>query len=497
MFLLIFVILLASLDRPVPLQVDRTLSLTFIGACILSIGFLSEIVTTWLTRRLWRFPDRRLSISKTYTRMRLLFMALPVLLFVVCLWCLHWDYLVDHVFKLQSIWLIREAVLIAPYLLMVLLEWSAFHRVEQAFHASSQAAYVHPFWTRREYLMYQVRQQWGMPLATSALILVLNQASQWLLPKLTHNEDLHSWLQLACLAVLLPLLPWLFTIVLPTLKLPAGPLRHQLEMLADRLGFRCSDILLWNTHRKLANALVTGFLPRPRYVILSDLLIETLHPEQIEAVFGHELGHLRYRHFFQFLLFAVLSVTGFTLLSQVVVDGLHQRWPAPLPSWSPYAMSIGAAVGYSLMLITIGLYVWLVFGWLMRMCERQADLFGCKAVGALPLVSALTVSTGANGWVRPIVVAESNNLSLHAHGIHVFVSALERVAEVNGMSRERPSWRHGSIASRVQFLEDLIDNPSGEAAFLTRARFSKLLLFAMLAAGNGLLWWWTGGLALM
>ncbi len=497
MFLLIFVFLLASLDRPVPDSFDRALSLTLVGCSILCVGFLSEIVTTFLTRRLWKAPDRRQPLLKVYLRIRMAFVVLPVIVYAYCLWGLHWDHLVIDVFRLKSIWLIREALTLLPYLLMVLLEWSAFHRVEQAFHATSQAAYLHPFWSKREYLVFQARQQWGMPLTVGTLLITLNGTARWLFPELTYDSELYSWLQLGWLALMLPILPWLFTFVLPTLRLPAGPLRHELEALADRLGFRCTDILLWNTHRKLANALVTGFLPRPRYVILSDLLIETLHPEQIEAVFGHELGHLRYRHFFQFLVFALLSILGFSLLGQWLVNDLSQRWPAPLPGWELHGLSIGDAIAYGLVLTGVGLYVWLAFGWLMRTCERQADLFGCKAVKPLPLVSVATVMHEHNGYLRHVVVEENHPQALHPHGIRVFISALERVAEVNGLSRERPSWRHGSIASRVQFLEELIVQPDKEERFLRRARLAKLLLFVVLASVNGLLWWWTGGVMLM
>src|SRR5262249_36758249 len=80
-------------------------------------------------------------------------------------------------------------------------------------------------------------------------------------------------------------LPW------PSRPLPAGPLRDRLEKLARRLGFRCTDILLWDTGQNMVNACVTGSLPWFRYVLLTDALVENLDEYEIAAVFGHEIGH--------------------------------------------------------------------------------------------------------------------------------------------------------------------------------------------------------------
>ena len=37
-------------------------------------------------------------------------------------------------------------------------------------------------------------------------------------------------------------------------------------------------------------------LPHVRYILLSDLLLERMDDEQIEAVFAHEVGHVVHRH---------------------------------------------------------------------------------------------------------------------------------------------------------------------------------------------------------
>ena len=75
-----------------------------------------------------------------------------------------------------------------------------------------------------------------------------------------------------------------------------GPCRDRLIAAAERLHFPFSDICIWHTRHGVANAMVTGFSPRPRYILLSDLLLENLEPDEIEAVFCHEIGHIRHRH---------------------------------------------------------------------------------------------------------------------------------------------------------------------------------------------------------
>ena len=84
----------------------------------------------------------------------------------------------------------------------------------------------------------------------------------------------------------------------------------------------------------------------------------------------------------------------------------------------------------------------LVFGWLSRRCERQADIYGCK------------IATSA-----------------------AFISALEKVADLNGISRERPGflswWQHSTIADRIAFIRRMETDPALEPAFQRRLGWTK------------------------
>ena len=86
----------------------------------------------------------------------------------------------------------------------------------------------------------------------------------------------------------------------------------------DRVGFRFTDILVWDTGQMMVNACVTGILPRFRYVLLSDALLESLTPLESAAVFGHEIGHVAHRHFLYFAFFFMGSLGVLSLFGDLV-----------------------------------------------------------------------------------------------------------------------------------------------------------------------------------
>ena len=60
-------------------------------------------------------------------------------------------------------------------------------------------------------------------------------------------------------------------------------------------------------------------------------------------------------------------------------------------------------------------------------------------------------------------------------GIRIFADALANVARSNGLDPTGRSWRHGSIATRIAFLEGLERRPDREGKFqrgVTRLRIA-------------------------
>src|SRR5205823_3726448 len=129
--------------------------------------------------------------------------------------------------------------------------------------------------------------------------------------------------------------------VLHTQSLPASPLRTRLETMCKAHRMRYRDILLWRTDHNMGNAAVMGIAGPVRYILLSDLLLETMTDEQIEAVFAHEIGHVRHKH--------LAWLTAFLLLCAMCLAAAG-TWLYDLTQPIAPSASIRLAIGASLTL---------------------------------------------------------------------------------------------------------------------------------------------------
>jgi hypothetical protein len=269
--------------------------------------------------------------------------------------------------------------------------------------------------------------------------------------------------------------------------MPPGPVRNRLESAARRLRVRYSNLYVWDTRGNLATAMVTGLVPWLRQIVFTDLILATLTDDEIEAVFGHEVGHVRHGH--------LLYYAAFLMLSFLTLGAVYQML-------EPY-VRMGDLVLVLTVLATGG-YLFLVFGVVSRRCERQADVFGCKAVSCADPLCA------GHGPRTELVPA---GRGLCPTGVGTFVRALERVEEVNGMARGSvragrsglfgrvagllrlvgvwlATWQHSTIANRVAFLRTLADDPHRERPFQVRVTLLRWGLLLFLAAGIiGLVAW--------
>jgi hypothetical protein len=118
------------------------------------------------------------------------------------------------------------------------------------------------------------------------------------------------------------------------------------------------------------------------------------------------------------------------------------------------------ATGLALLALA-GIYIVTVFGFCSRKFERQADLFGCRLV-----------SLDAGGEDAPTT-----------EGVRVFVSALEKLAVLNGIGRQAPSWQHSSIANRVAFLHGVAVDPARAGRYDRQVRWLGGLIVILVVAG--------------
>ena len=171
--------------------------------------------------------------------------------------------------------------------------------------------------------------------------------------------------QLVGVVVLLAFLPIALRYLWDTVPLGAGEVRDRLLGMCARHGVRVRGILVWRTHGAMVNGAVVGFLPRLRYIVLTDTLLESLPREQVEAVAAHEIAHVRHRHIPW--LACSMVVSGVFLGSAMSMAARLAGWGGVTEGWAP--------VGVVLAGFAMGL---LLFGWVSRRFEWQADVFAAQ-----------------------------------------------------------------------------------------------------------------------
>ncbi len=368
-------------------------------------------------------------------------------------------------------------------------------------------------------------------LGIPVLLIVLGHDAGILLGSFLHLQErpaeileLASWI--VSIAAIFIFAPEILRRVLHTESLGDSALRQRLDALCRRTGIRYRDILLWKTDHNMGNAAVMGFVPRLRYILLSDLLIESMPDDEIEAVFAHELGHIVHRHLNWYVVFVVvlglINAGPGTRLGEAIASRLGGHAQDLLPA--------------SLMMGTF----LLLFGYVSRKFERQADVYAARTMqmrhvqqspdGASierivdsssgPILpSAGTPGEGQGGGLlrqgrsnsmraigaiepppqpSPRVPGEAENVAVAQraasdarplsqpfvsfvgpYGASLFASALRRVAVVNNIPVGARSWCHGSIATRMEYLQGLSADPQRTTRF---DHFMRRLYASIIAA---------------
>jgi len=93
-------------------------------------------------------------------------------------------------------------------------------------------------------------------------------------------------------------------------------------------------------------------------------------------LFGHEAGHVKHRHMAYYLAFLTASLVMVSRSGALLQLWAKARWPEAVA-----ALTAGGLETWLALPMTVGLaaYIFGVFGYISRRCERQADIFGCRA----------------------------------------------------------------------------------------------------------------------
>ncbi len=474
MYLVVIAILglVLTLSRPIyRLVSEPALVWSAAAGATLLPALVAALVGRRVLRQLDRHPEQPSLGQAAFSRGLVVLQGLLLLCHGGLLVGTDWMPLCER-FPVIGTWpLVAGVLTILPFLVSVVLIWLALYGADRAVRQIALEVYlfrgkpVRPVWSLLHYLLYNLRHQVLFVLIPMLLILGAHDVVMRFdrpLERLTgmpYAADL--LVGLAALGVAL-ITPAILRYVWVTQRLPAGPLRDRLMYLAAKLRLRCREILVWRTGGMIVNAAVMGVVAPLRYVLITDGMLEQMNDAKIEAVFGHEAGHVKRHHILFFLLFAFVSGCAVTIFS-VQTFKLARR---------DYALFQWVATGFGLLLaIKWGL----VFGWVSRRFERQADVYGVRtlALAGMPCAQPCALHTVPGNPGTPLTGA------LCSTAAHVFADALHEVALLNGIRPEARSWRHSSIASRSRFVQELALYPPRAQRFERGVGIIKAGIFVL------------------
>ena len=456
-------------------------------------ALIAAVYARWVLRKLEREPawlpsaQRRLAQGNTALRGAL------VVGLLASLYLTDWAAMVRGWPIVGSIFGLDELIMLAPFFLAIVVAWIVLYPADRAVRQVSlelrlwASAPTRPVWGMRAYLSFMLRHHVLIIFVPMAPIVAANDFVNKIGYQIRQATGL-AWADQALLVLIAGLVflaaPVMLRAIWHTRPLPPGPLRARLEELCRRIGLTYRAILIWESDGMVVNAAVMGIFRPVRYILLSDGLLEMMDDQRIEAVFGHEAGHIKQRHMQFYLLFAVLSMLIVGGMTELVV----WQWPELLRNRSLAQDYLQVA---AMVLIVL---VWLFgFGVVSRRFEWQSDLFGVRSVTpAAEECNQPCLYHGTAVAVGPAPQPSRSQNPVCATGVGIFADALHRIAVLNGIPVEARSWRHSSIANRIRLLKSYACKPQA-AAQLERAVLAIkaiLLVGTWVGLGIGLWLYW-------
>jgi Zn-dependent protease with chaperone function len=356
------------------------------------------------------------TLAGLYQNLTLQLSVLAILLFAFDVWLLHlktWLHAIPGVGRLTAIHGLLAVTVFVFYLITI---WFYGHPVYVVAFRTSLA--------RRSFVLSNVKLNVPIlfPWVSLSLLYDVLLLAPWPSLQAFLSEPAGEMVFFALfLVVLMIFMPRLIQSWWGCEPFPASEKAQALRDFLREKGFKYRQMLKWPIFEgRMLTAGIMGLVPRYRYILITESLVNILSLEELKAVLAHEVGHAKYRH----LLFYLLFFLGFMFLSFGLFDIFLYFLAA-----HPYFMNMvqeGDAEGGSLfylllslpILLTMFVYFRYVMGFFMRHFERQADLYSALSMGS-PRQT---------------------------------ISSLEKIALLGGRIRDLPSWHHFSIRERVECL---------------------------------------------
>ncbi len=269
---------------------------------------------------------------------------------------------------------------------------------------------------------------WLLGLVLGALVAEL---VYWFIRMWPQHWWLVAWIVFTGLFVLLAQLApvLLFPIFYKFQPLENDDLRERLMRLSERAGTRVRGVYEWKLSEKTkkANAALTG-LGKTRRIIIADTLLEDYSPDEIEAIFAHELGHHVHKDTLKGIgVQAVISFGGFWAANEVLHYAVLQKHFLGLEQIADFA-------NLPLLLLVSTVLAFLAAPALnaySRYNERQADRYSFEAMPQVhPFISSMNKLADQN-------LAERQPSRFVELWFHSHPPIAKRIAAAEAWSRAR------------------------------------------------------------
>jgi len=225
-------------------------------------------------------------------------------------------------------------------------------------------------------------------LLTVVLAVPLVAGILWLMQDASPLWWVYVWATLLSFGLLVS---WIFpTFIAPLFNkfspLEDALLRERITALMDRCGFASNGIFVMDGSKRSShgNAYFTG-LGKNKRIVFFDTLLETLEPNEVEAVLAHELGHFKHHHVRKGLILnAIITLVGLAILAWLIKqDAFYHALGVS------HASTYMALILFSMVMPLFSIYLQPIMSLLSRKHEFEADNFASEQSKPEILIAAL------------------------------------------------------------------------------------------------------------
>lgn len=177
--------------------------------------------------------------------------------------------------------------------------------------------------------------------------------------------------------------------------LAQGEVAEKLESFLAEMGLKNTGIYVADASKRTlhSNAFVSG-LGKAKKIVLFDTLLSSLTPDEVCAVFGHELGHWISRHAIKRmgLLWAaqiILILLAYIMFNAGFGQSFHAQSPQTFAVYAFLFLNMLVTLFFQPLILSVS-----------RRQELEADFFAASRLGGHQMAQALSkISTSNLGWL--------------------------------------------------------------------------------------------------